>query len=1140
MRRRLLVLILLLVPALCLAATLPTTLRVVDLRHLVGQPELATWLGSLQGGINRQDGTSVVYLIRTEADADLAATLVSQYHLQQETFSPRALLATMKATISGQVRYDAAQPWTRNIALTAAALQPGLVLASAEDLGVPTVLDLRQRWADRRSAYAWALATYGDRVERTTAALAPEDGQLFADLIVARKLLAVDLAPDDAEEAALLAKLIAALPAGGRLLGMPGHRTDDAANAMWKLTALLGAADRTFVPLRNTANLSCLARLPVTRPLLQGRREATSGDAETSLILIYDSGAGMGSSQSLDYATQTLPTLLADPALSELPVGIEVPSTLLDYAPAVYQALIARQRFTAAELIAAPNGDGWTLPMSLGDAAAYQQRSAVRARAADLRCLTLADVGGQAAYTDTLRRLASTGWAGAFVYPVAPQALADRQPRAGQLLPGFCALVGATRVRTAQELHTVLATLSAAPFQVVYLDPDGLPPSALRLLLPEISAKRTLLTPSQAVRALLEMDPVMAFLKAKEARRIKYPKRGQATLRVSTPSTTLTAPTAADAIHVTVRITGATPVLLARLISQNPDGNIGAADLHNDGNGVWSATLPPTLVGGTLRITARVVETGGFGVSLSDALTLTIPVVDSDGDSAEDTVEAYQGSDPLQWDSDHDGLADGYDAHPTRVDRDLATLLPPLTPPADAPYLADAGLSTADAQGRVVPTAGAVRYRIPLQDIPAAPGALHLLTRGPGRVSVNGEPSQALASTDDALRLTDLPLSAGQLGGRELTVTLQAGEKSLTLCELYVTNNPDGPYILPAQLAPAHPPAGVPIAVSAIVYTPHTLQAVRLHYGPDLQHLTTLEMKHVDGTAGAVFGEEIPAQDNGATLIYNIEAEDTTGHRSAGPYAAVPIGRPRKTSIALLGSRDILGDWNATPIWGATGRSLTKGAGTDTAYFRARPGSYTVWLFAQPRQRGIQVQITQPATFTTAGGIRLEQSVPAGSADGWYRLGAFSTPEDCGLHITITPVGAEGYCAYGTLILTQDSQFTPPLAHAGFDWYNSLLLSGITQGQTVTSPLAITVATAGNIDALRLTITQKTASAGVMSSDEIDLPRGRDGSYTLNVRGLNPGGYELNAYGLKLISADGARKTVPLLVATVRFTVPKP
>lgn len=1122
------------------AAAVPTTLQVVDLRGITGQPELDTWLGSLQGTLNRRDDAAAVYLIGNGQDEEIADAMIAMYHLKKEVYTPGALLATVKPSLTGQVRYDAQQPWTRNVALTAAALAPGSVIATDEDLGLPTVLDLRGRWQDRGAAYDWELTEYGIQTDRSTVVLAPESGHLLADVIAARKLLTIDLSPTEAAEAATLRKLINWMPAGGRLLGMPDNRSGDREQSQWALMQLLGTSDRTFVPARMTPNLSCLARFPITRPLMQSRDEGDETSSINKLVLIYDGGAAaIDGSQSLDAVTRIILPMLDDPALRTLPVGLSVPQTLVDYAPGLYQLLIVRQQQTAAELIAAPNGAGWALPMAMADPTGYLQRSAAGPRDLDLASASILDVGGQQAYEKLLAGMGAAGWHGAFFRPIATKSLPDQQPRTSRVFATFSSLVGAMRVDSVASLRAALAALKQqqVPFHVLYLDLDGLPPARVLAMLPEISADFTLMTPSQILRSATEYTALLPLLASQKQQGFAKTQRLQPTLQVSAPTTTLAAPTAADPIPVRVSVRGAATVLVARLVYDAPDGRYGAVDLRDAGNGIWQATVPPTLVGGALSICARVVETGGLGVTYSPPLTIKIPTVDTDEDGAEDTLEEYQGSDPANWDTDGDGLPDGYDANPTQRNRDTAPLMPAIIPPADKSFLPLTGTSTADANGRTIPAGESITYHLPLKDRPAAPSALRLTVSGVGAAVVNTGASVALNAAN-GVTTCEAPVTAIDMSGDELLVKLTAGDRPLRVLNLRLITNPDGPYILPARLTPAAPPAGMPIAVSAIVYSPRPLKAVRLRYGNDLAHMTALDMKLVAGSSGVHFTEKVPAQSNGDILYYHIEAEDIDGHQAASPYQAASVGLISKHNVALHATRDLTGAWDPAPIWNGLGRALWQGAGQDTGYFRARTGTYQVWLLAQPRERGINVHLRQVVNMQEVN--ILNSTVQAGGADGWYHLGSFKVKQAdaTGYKIAITPEGDAGYCAYGALIFTQDSAFTPPLENAVFDWYNSLHITGLSDGDTVGRTITLQVAPVGNIDAVRVTATQKTTADGRRDLTDHDFRKQRDGSYQLDTRGLAPGEYEITVSGMKIFVEDGIQKALPLVTTVIRVMLP--
>ncbi len=1048
------------------AAKLPTTLRVVDLRNLSGQPELETWLGSLQGTLNRQDNESAVFLVRNEDDAYWADTLVRTYHLQREVFTSGSLLEETRAQLTGQVRYDPAHPWTRNIALTAAATAPGLVIATETDLGLPTVLDLRTGWDDRAQAYRQAVAQFAGKTDAGTLALVPENGHLLADLITARKLLAVDLSPRVAADAPFLQTVLAAYPANCRVIGSPTGDRQSVEETAAQLAALHSAQPLDYVPARDCANLSCFARFPACRPLVQSRDQAAPLSTTSTLTLIYRGGATIGENgRSLDYAVSALRVLLDDPALATLPVGIETPTALAGYAPAVYQALLARQRMTAAELIAAPLGDP------------------VRAHALDLQEFPVLSVG---------------------------------------------------RIDSIPAFRAMLAKLKG-PLQVMYLDPDALPPSLLALLLPEIRRTHTLMSPSQALRAQTEFDAMAAFVKANPPAVNSKPRRGRPTLRVSLPNAGNQAPTAATPIPIAIRAEGAAPVLAARVQYEAPDGRLGVTDLVAAGNGLWKTVLPPMLSGGMLTVRARVVEKDTMGVILTDPLLLKVAGVDTDRDGYDDTLEDYLGSDPTRVDTDGDGLPDSLDVQPTMVDRAALLLCDPILPPADAPLLTDTGVSTVGAESRIIPAGTAITYRLPLAEVPASPAALRLVTRGAGTVAVNGGAVLPLLSAAGDTT-ADLPLSIPQMSGKELRVTFTAGAAPLHVLSLSPISNPAGPYLHAVELRPAFPPAGVPVTIDVTAYDPQGVTGVRVWSGPDLRSMTPLPLTAVKDGGHVWWTGTLPAP-RSEMLVYTVEATNRAGNITVAPFHATTVGRAHGHSVVLTGGRNLNGDWLPATIWGGWGRYLTDGQGEDSHLFLARPGVYSVWVLAQPRLRGVTVTVSKRQGIANEAGTRLARTVPAGSADGWYRLGTFTAAESERLQIAVRPEGAQGYCAYGAVLLTQNEHFTPPLRNDPLDWFNSVTITGIADGQTVRGTISLAVQVTGNIDATEVTM-EKARGGLVSDTRTFRFAPQPDGSYTLDCRALAPGDYVIKASGIRQVAEKGRIHRDELLSTSVRVTVP--
>lgn len=1149
MRYYLVLFILLLVVTLPASAKVPTMLRIVDLRGTIGQPELENWLGSLQGVINRDQQAEPVYLLRNQHDDDMAQVLLAMYGLKKEVYTAGALLAEETPQLTGQVLYSAKQPWSRNVALTAAALANGKVIATADDLGLPTIFDLRDRWDNRRDAYRWAQQQYQTKADKSLLVLAPESGNMLADIISARGLLAVDYSTLQTDEKADLQQLIAQLPANSFILGdidAPGKYLD----AFWALTTMISASNSHFLQASNTANLSCYARFPISRPLYQGRVVGvSSASSSRNLVLIYDGGlASLNGSQSLDHAIGFLTNLMQDKALAGLPVGVEVPTAIADFAPPVYQFLIARQLQSSVEFVAAPNGEGWTLPMALPDASNFLQRSAQAAQKIDIRVASFFDVGDAAAYQTMITKAAGFAWSGSYIYPVAVDSLPDKKGRAPIIINNFTCQPGYSRARNPAELRSLLESLMRynLPSQVIYLDPYGVTPSMLANMLPEITANFSLLTPSQAAQEWLENSYVSPWLDLKTKWGIKYAKRENPTLKVSTPKSVTTA-SAADAIPISVQITGRNQVLQARVIYITPDKRMRVAYMQNSGDNNWETTLPPALVGGKLSFSVEVVEQGGviaaadpntrptfwgYGVTTTTPISIDIPVVDTDEDGAEDTLEIYQNSDPRNWDSDGDGLADGYDVDPTKINRDISLLFPAILPPIDLPFISDPGKSRLEFDARLLPAASSMTYHISLKDLPATVGSLRLQSVGKLSIQINNQPAQVIGAAN-IMSVNELPVTRELMLEKSLDIRLTALDTDCLCYSLRLTNNPEGPYFLPGSIAlsPARPPAATPIRITAGVYSPNGIKAIRVNYGISLDALKTMDMALVEGSSGAVFLAEIPGMNNGDILIYNIEATDRKGNFSASPYNAEPIGLVGKMhSVALQGTRDLeSGNWNASPIWGSTGRSLASGDGNDHYFFRSRPGKYNVWIQTQPRQRGINI------TVKKGNAKRLEYTIPAGSADGWYNAGTFSAAGYDKLDVNVTTVGETGFTAYGAIIFTQNNNFRPPLTHAGFDWYNSLLVSGISNGQTITGNVLLKVQPVGNIDEVRVLAKKRNAIPDKIK----EFTRAADGRFLLRTFDLPAGEYDIIVTGVKN-ERDGREITpVPLVTVTLRVTLMK-
>ncbi|MEI7832966.1 MAG: hypothetical protein WCJ56_07215, partial [bacterium] len=535
----------------------------------------------------------------------------------------------------------------------------------------------------------------------------------------------------------------------------------------------------------------------------------------------------------------------------------------------------------------------------------------------------------------------------------------------------------------------------------------------------------------------------------------------------------------------------------------------------------------------TLRMTARIVEKGSTGVNFSPEAKIVIPHIDADKDGADDTMEMYTGSDPNNWDTDNDGLPDGLDPHPTLPDRDIVVLNTLVAPPLDAPYLGAVGTSTVVGSGRHVPEGTEVTYRLPLKGVPVAPCAIRIVTSGTGTVKIIGDTADPLAlnASENGAMLTDVSVAAALITGDNLLVTLKAGDKPLDVLSLVLISNPDGPYMFPVEFSAEQAPANVPFPVRVKVYSPAGIKSVKLQYGYSAKGMTQIEMKPVEGMGGIYYSALLPAQPDGTMLLLGAVAEDKARHTntSATAFRMVTFGRNTHYSVALAGGTDLPGSWTTTPTWGGMGRSLIAAqAGVDTGSVILRPGTYHVWVLAAARERGVAVKVDDKNKKRL-----LLLGVRGGTPDGWYRLGDFDINELQKVDVTVSPFGPRGYVAYGEVVITQDDGFMPGTPNTTVMWMNALTLRGVHNGDIVKDTIDVELLATGNIDSLGIEMVQ-TAGA-YLSSVSYPFQQVDDTHYSLNIKKLPPGSYDITATGYRVLE-DG-RKKVKDAIITVTVNV---
>ncbi len=1138
MKFRLYILLLCLLPALIFAVQ-PTTLQVIDIRSKIADADFMAQMMSMQGTINRQNERNLpaVFLIRNNNDIYWADVLTNTYRLKRENIPFDKAFELNKANFKSQVLYDAIdKPWNRSVALAFAGAADEAAIATTTDLGLPSLDFPKDGWDNRVDAYKWEKQNLGDKTSKDWLALIPESGSGIMDMISVKKMMAIDLDPDEEAEKNLLESYVKDVNDMGKIIGFPDKRTDDVENAQINLLSIIGDRDLRYLPARAIGNLSCFMRFESVRPYRQWRDEIVPFSATDDkkvpnwLVLIYDGGsARYDGAQSIDHSMLAL-SLLEDNAIKKIPVGIEVPMTINDLAPPVYSQLIARQRATSAELIAAPNGDGWAIPLSMNDNSLFILGSAEKSKKLDLNSLVLHDESADSKKCAGLYTMMSAaGWRSTFVYPT--KNFTEKRTGVTGVMPGFTAILGFDQANNPAELLKILDTKNESNFRIVFISPYGIPPAVLKNMLPEIEKKNTLISPTQAMREMEEFTRVKKILSADSKT-----TRGEPTLTLATPTIAGgDAPRVYSPITVNVRVTagGGTPnVMLARLQYETPDGRVGASDMVRTGNSNnWSAIVPPSLQEGTYRIRARMVDGVGGGISFSPPLEINFAAPDLDGDGANDAWESYLGTNPAKADTDGDGLPDGIDQQPLTRNINIQPLSPMYIAPEDKIILVDAGTSTVGNDGRDIPDGTSISYKLPVGDIGADFAALRIVT-----ASVVETPGR----TGWVTSLKDYMQTPEKLSVGSLNVKLTAKDKPMRVISVGLVSNPKGPYLDKLELSCADKravdiiPGKMPINVKTVVYSPAGISEAKILYGLSSKSLQKIALQ--GDRLKSTFTGIIPPQPDGTILLYCVYAKDNEGNESVSPFQTIAIGKNKSHSVAMLAGRDINGDMRNSSLWNGIGRGTVAASATDSGLFLARPGNYSVWALAAPRDRGLTIKIEEKSKAATATDVKMTGTIPANLSDGWFRVGNFSVLEGTKLSLVVTPTGFAGYAGYGEVIITQDTSFTPPAKNVTIDWINGLSITGIQDGMKLTRPLSINAFATGNIDAIH--VVAKRFGSGVSKGGNDNWTIGTDGHLVIDQTELVSGTYQI------IISADATYKnnnsmtTIPLVQQEFVIVVP--
>jgi hypothetical protein len=995
---------------------------------------------SIQGVVNRDPAAVGIYVVRGPQDA----IWLSLYRGDIATVTPDELVAKVRDRLAGQVLYDPAQEHSVNLAAAAAAILNAAL--TTKDLGLKTLLDARGKWADRLSAYRYAVAQVMPEAATDRIALIGTGRTDLRDYLAKERVLAVDLDPRDREQASLLREILTRLKPGALVFGAPELAGDA------ELLQLLAERQDLLVPVSYAANLSFHSAHPAFAPLRQPTRLAPLA-YQVMVTFVYEGGTDLG------FALGPMRALWDDPARGTVPLGWTISPALLDVAPPVFQSYCAGAwRSGNDELVLGPNGPGYFAPSATSEWKPVLDRLAPWVRAGDLRTAAIADSGPGEGLQRALAQYANAGVRGALLGPGA---------KISSGLYGSLA-VAAQAVRATDTFETLQAIRRAgetSKYIYVSVDPASLTPSDIAYIVGRLGPSYMVLRP----REFLEVA------RQTTATHSQKPKKGTAAiseiaLRPETPKpedqvevdATVRAQARLDSVQAVYTIAGA-PVEWTVPLTPGPD----------DG---YSGSLPPILGGGKITVRVRATDADN-AITWSDPATFEVKAPDSDDDGLSDAVEKLLRTDPANPDTDADGWRDGNDRHPLLPDHFGATYLWPLAPPGDAPYVTEGGGKVTE-HVRAVSGDQTVVYELPLSGAP--PGSHAVFQAAVGgeyrlEASKDGKQWQEVGSASSDVPIApgswEIPadyMAAGSLRARLSSVrpgrtperseaapgSKPQGGAPARLAGLSIAANPDGPSILMLGTDPDYPAVGLRTYVLATVFDPDGVAGVKLNYS--INDGGTIAVPMEERGRSQVFAAEVHGAVDGDNVTYWVTATGGKGKVSASRVLSFHVGVVRQETISLLPERDCEGPWQLGIEWQGSRWSPGKDS-TDMATINITGGAYRVWVLAAPRGGGIRVDLD---------GKPMGTSEPM-ARDGWQSLGTIDLAR--GKHEVSLTSASDARCGYAQVLVTQDRRTIPPEG-AVRDLYNSVTVITPLPGETVAGLVSIEVTATGNVAAMECSV----------------------------------------------------------------------
>jgi hypothetical protein len=1011
---------------------------------------------SLQGFANSRPEGPRVFVIMNWGDFQWLDYSLRLSPRPTRKVSLEDLVAELRPYLAGQVLYDPQQPYTLDVATTAAGQQQAVI--SATDLGLPTVLDLRRRWSSAADAYSWALNNLLSGSSHTAAALLPAESAAMRDYAIKQRMFVMAPPTDPADSA--LHEVTLHLAPGATIFGeeIPG------------LVPVLSRASLPFVRAAWSGNLSYYSGIGAEERHFQypGHSEPA---VDRYLALIFDCS-------DLNTALQVMPNLWADEARGSLPLGWALPGTLPAAAPPVLHRYLAdAYRSGMDQFILGPSGAGEILLSYAASPDSVYEATRRAAKGMDAHAALYVPPSDQAGSPEAVVRFAGgTGLRGVFL-------LADYdQPVA---LPGGIPTVVAPRIDTVEQAIKYLDRIPIERrFAALILNPYTLTPADAAHIAARVGRRYAVVPPAE----MLEL-----------VREVGFSAPGEAAIAVTSASFP-EAPQAGDPVPVKVEIEPAGSVYSASVVYRAAGSRFAFAEPLAPEGGAFSAELPPLLWGGKIEVKVRATDTGGH-VVWSPLWEMQVPRRDADGDGLSDAEEHFLLSDPERADSDGDGLTDSLDMTPTAAEAASVWYLGPLFPPADAPYLKEGG-GTADASGRVLKPGEQATYLLPTYRVPPGTAPVVAVTAtGEAAISVPAAAAEAGKGSQGTIegewRSGPVPVVGPPGVALPVTVSCPASASApLTIASIALASPTGAPSIIQVGHAPTYPGPEQPISVSAVAFSPKGLADVSLSYRVNGAYSATVPMQ----ADGQRYHAAIAPLADRDTLEYWVTARDAEGNRAATMPVFVPVGGRGREVVSLMARRDFVGGWRPFPEWQGAAAGAPDGNVVDVAPVNLTGATYNVWILAGGRGNGITVSVDGAAAGAIDGDL----------PDGWQRVGRVRL--EAGRHrVAVTSQAtADGEWAaprYAEVILSADSVLEPPPDQV-LDVHNSLVLLSPSLQDPLRGTVELRATGAGNLVAAEFSVDGDLLRRVAGPPFSVSLPSERysDGPHTLRLEAVDRAG----------------------------------